>query len=224
MGNGGSKPEQQVFSADAPVRFSQSVLDSLQRNPEVEYTLQVYAEPIHSHRIHQTDSTRAHDLELKVQSRVREELTRIRDQQSSELSHLTDSLTISPPKPQPSPSESTSTPSPPSTGLADHLRSPFYQDHSPRNPSGPSGAPPSNTPDSGRSSDSVKKEIMDLRQKLESRKKVESVPKAVEQAKEKVVQCLRTNDRRPLDCWKEVEEFKREVRMLEARFVARVGR
>ena len=179
---------------------------------------------MHLPHLHQTDSTRAHDLELKVQSRVCEELTRIRDQQSNELSQLTDSLTISPPKPQPSPSDSTSTPAQPSTGLADHLRSPFYQDHSPRNPSGPSGAPPSDTPDSGRSSDSVKKEIMDLRQKLESRKKVESVPKSVEQAKEKVVQCLRTNDRRPLDCWKEVEEFKREVGMLEARFVARVGR
>ncbi|TKA78506.1 hypothetical protein B0A55_01975 [Friedmanniomyces simplex] len=205
MGNGGSKPEQQVFSADAPVRFSQSVLDSLQRNPE-------------------TDSTRAHDLELKVQARVREELTRLRDHQASQLSQLTDSLTVSPPKPQSSDSAPDSAPSQPTTGLAAHLRSPFYQDHSPCNPSGPSGSTTEETPDSGRSSESVKKEVMDLRQKLESRKKVESVPKGVEQAKEKVVQCLRTNDRRPLDCWKEVEEFKREVGRLEARFVQRVGR
>ncbi|KAK5684029.1 hypothetical protein LTS10_003893 [Elasticomyces elasticus] len=202
MGNGGSKPEQQVFSADAPVRFSQSVLDSLQRNPE-------------------TDSTRAQDLELKVQARVRSELTRLRDQQAKELAHLTDSLTISPPKPKPASAPSQPEPA---TGLAAHLSSPFYQDHSPRNPTGPTGSSAEVTPDSGRSSDSVKKEIMDLRQKLESRKKVEDVPKGVEQAKEKVVQCLRTNDRRPLDCWQEVEEFKREVGKLESEFVRRLGR
>ncbi|KAK4954820.1 hypothetical protein LTR10_007012 [Elasticomyces elasticus] len=202
MGNGGSKPEQQVFSADAPVRFSQSVLDSLQRNPE-------------------TDSTRAQDLELKVQARVRSELTRLRDQQAKELAQLTDSLTISPPNPKPASSDSA--PSQPATGLAAHLSSPFYQDHSPRNPTGPTGSTEV-TPDSGRSSESVKKEIMDLRQKLESRKKVEDVPKGVEQAKEKVVQCLRTNDRRPLDCWQEVENFKREVGKLESDFVRRLGR
>ncbi|KAK3640772.1 hypothetical protein LTR56_011649 [Elasticomyces elasticus] len=202
MGNGGSKLEQQVFSADAPVRFSQSVLDSLQRNPE-------------------TDSTRAQDLELKVQARVHSELTRLRGQQAQELAHLTDSLTVSPPKPKPASSDSS--PSQPATGLAAHLSSPFYQDHSPRNPTGPTGSTEVSA-DSGRSSESVKKEIMDLRQKLESRKKVEDVPKGVEQAKEKVVRCLRMNDRRPLDCWQEVEEFKREVGKLESEFVRRLGR
>jgi MICOS complex subunit MIC19 len=70
----------------------------------------------------------------------------------------------------------------------------------------------------------VKMEIENLRKKLEGRRKVESVPKEVEQAKEKVVQCLRTNDRRPLDCWQEVEDFKREVGRLEQAFVQRVGR
>lgn len=65
---------------------------------------------------------------------------------------------------------------------------------------------------------------MDLRQKLESRKKVDKVSPEVEKAKEKVVQCLRVNDRRPLDCWQEVEEFKKEVGRLEQAFVQRVGR
>ena len=67
-------------------------------------------------------------------------------------------------------------------------------------------------------------EIAQLKKKLESRKKVEQVPKDVEQAKEKVVQCLRKNDRRPLDCWQEVEEFKRSVGVMEGQFVRRVGR
>ncbi|KAK3071392.1 hypothetical protein LTR53_008704 [Teratosphaeriaceae sp. CCFEE 6253] len=189
MGNGGSKPEQQVFSA--------------------------------SPNTPQTDSTRAHDSELKVQARVREELTRIRDQQAAQFTQITDSLTISPPQPKTlSKSGSSKTPA---TGLAASLSSPFYQDHSPRSPDNPNNPAPSK-PDSGRSSDSVKKEVMDLRKKLEGRKKVEQMPKEVEAAKEKVVQCLRTNDRRPLDCWREVEEFKRAVGKLEGAFVQRVGR
>ncbi|KAK0931002.1 hypothetical protein LTR29_016509 [Friedmanniomyces endolithicus] len=232
MGNGASKPEQQVFSAYAATqtkhREGYAKLIQQQRcAPQpggIVPRLQLHIRPnLLTSYLYQTDATRAHDVELKVQARVREELTRIRDHQSTQLAHLTDSLTVSPPHPTPSLSDSDPNPSPPTTGLASHLRSPFYQNHSPRNPTAPSA---SSTPssDSGRSSASVKKEIMDLREKLESRKQVESVPKAVEQAKEKVVQCLRTNDRRPLDCWKEVEEFKREVGRLEARFVERVGR
>ena len=46
--------------------------------------------------------------------------------------------------------------------------------------------------------------------------------KGVEISKEKVVQCLRINDRRPLDCWKEVEGFKMEVARLEERFLSGV--
>jgi len=65
---------------------------------------------------------------------------------------------------------------------------------------------------------------MDLRQKLDARKKVEKASPEVEKAKESLVQCLRTNDRRPLDCWQEVEEFKREVGRLEQAFVQKIGR
>ena len=46
--------------------------------------------------------------------------------------------------------------------------------------------------------------------------------KAVEKAKDEMVSCLRKNDRRPLDCWKEVEEFKKEVGRLERGFLGRV--
>jgi hypothetical protein len=37
-----------------------------------------------------------------------------------------------------------------------------------------------------------------------------------------VISCLRINDRKPLDCWKEVEIFKREVRKLEENYVSSV--
>lgn len=65
---------------------------------------------------------------------------------------------------------------------------------------------------------------MDLRAKLNARKKVEKVPVEVETAKEKLVQCLRTNDRRPLDCWQEVEQFKVQVGKLEQAFIQKAGR
>ena len=61
------------------------------------------------------------------------------------------------------------------------------------------------------SRDSVTKEIEQLKAKLEQRKKLEQADADVTKAKEAVVSCLRTHDRRPLDCWKEVETFKHEV-------------
>lgn len=69
---------------------------------------------------------------------------------------------------------------------------------------------------------SVNSEIEKLRHKLDSRKKLGELDEGVARAKQDVVSCLRVNDRRPLDCYKEVEEFKREVARLEAAFVDRV--
>ena len=63
-----------------------------------------------------------------------------------------------------------------------------------------------------------------LRKKLESRKKLADVDQGVEKAKSEVVRCLRENDRRPLDCWKEVETFKEEVRKLEGLWVEKIVR
>lgn len=67
-------------------------------------------------------------------------------------------------------------------------------------------------------------EIEALKKKLRERRLREDVvgDKAVEQAKTDVVSCLRVNDRRPLDCWREVEVFKREVGRLEGAFLGRV--
>ena len=75
-----------------------------------------------------------------------------------------------------------------------------------------------------RSNDSVTKEVAELRSKLERRKKLEQTDPAVEKAKDGLVQCLRLNDRRPLDCWQEVESFKAEVAKLEQKFVDRALR
>ncbi|KAI7197929.1 hypothetical protein KC343_g2214 [Hortaea werneckii] len=211
MGSGSSKPEQHIFNADAPVSFSQNVLNSLQTNPE-------------------SDTTRARTAELKVQHRVNAELQRIRDTQAQELEQLTASLTTSADDdPTTIPSTTahiTSDPSKDPTSLAYHLSSPFYQDHSgAATANATSTAHTLDTPlDSGRSHASVAREIMDLKTKLEQRKRSEKASPEVEKAKESMVQCLRLNDRRPLDCWQEVEQFKREVGRLERGFVEKVGR
>jgi len=63
-----------------------------------------------------------------------------------------------------------------------------------------------------------------LRKKLEQRKKLTAVDEGVEKAKGEVIKCLRENDRRPLDCWKEVENFKNEVRRLEGAWVEKIMR
>jgi altered-inheritance-of-mitochondria protein 13 len=39
---------------------------------------------------------------------------------------------------------------------------------------------------------------------------------AVETSREAVVKCYRENAERPLDCWKQVEEFKQQVASIEA--------
>ena len=74
------------------------------------------------------------------------------------------------------------------------------------------------------SRESVQKEIGILKEKLQQRKLREDVvgDEGVRKAKEEVVKCLRVNDRRPLDCWKEVEGFRREVGRLEGAFLGRV--
>ncbi|SMR51154.1 unnamed protein product [Zymoseptoria tritici ST99CH_1E4] len=195
MGSGGSKQEQHVFNADAPVRLSQSVVNSLQNSPE-------------------SDTTRAQDYELKIQSRVHEELRKTRENQAKRLDSLTASLTTNQPKPEESSPKSEGE----NSGLFATLSSPFYHDWSAKEKDSKTA-----NVDSGRSSDSVNNEIMDLRKKLDSRKKVEKVPKELEKAKESLVSCLRNNDRRPLDCWEEVQSFKAEVGKLEKAFIQKAG-
>lgn len=72
--------------------------------------------------------------------------------------------------------------------------------------------------------EAVSAEIASLKKKLEGRRKLEEADPGVEKAREAVIQCLRVNDRRPLDCYKEVEEFRKEVGRLEKEFVERTIR
>lgn len=75
--------------------------------------------------------------------------------------------------------------------------------------------------------EAVSRDVAKLREKLEKRRKVKEINEidaAVETAREDVIKCLRGNDRRPLDCWKEVETFKEGVRKLEGTWVENVVR
>ena len=69
------------------------------------------------------------------------------------------------------------------------------------------------------SSKKVSDEIEKLKHTLSERKVLKDLPPDVEKARNAVVSCLRVNDRRPLDCWKEVEAFKGMVGTMEEKFV-----
>ena len=139
---------------------------------------------------------------MQYQQRLTSELEKLREKEAQKLSDLSNVLSEDAEKPAPEPSlaekisDATST----SSTLAEKQKQ----------------------KEMGR--DSVTKEIEALRKKLENRKKLEELDSQLSKAKEDVVTCLRTNDRRPLDCWKEVETFKREVGRLEREFVERTIR
>ncbi|KAI0454063.1 hypothetical protein F5B21DRAFT_477275 [Xylaria acuta] len=70
----------------------------------------------------------------------------------------------------------------------------------------------------------VSAEVEALRARLHKRKQLRPLPESVEKARGDVVRCLLENDRRPLNCWEEVEAFKEEVRRLEKSWVDKVVR
>jgi altered-inheritance-of-mitochondria protein 13 len=72
--------------------------------------------------------------------------------------------------------------------------------------------------------EAVQNDVTELKKKLERRKKLAGVDEGVEKAKSEVVRCLRENDRKPLDCYREVERFRAEVRRLESVWVDNVIR
>lgn len=78
--------------------------------------------------------------------------------------------------------------------------------------------------EAGNSRQAVSKEVEALRERLDKRKQLRELPASVEKSRSEVVQCLIANDRRPLNCWKEVESFKEEVRRLEKEWVEKVVR
>jgi len=148
--------------------------------------------------------TREKNLELQIQSRVTAELERLRASESAKLAELGDKISAEP--------DHTSTSAHDHHSLKEHIADTLGV-HSAEHQR-----------EQSLSHDSVAKEVEVLKRKLERRKKMEEVDQGVERAKEGVVQCLRTHDRRPLDCWKEVETFRREVLRLERDFVERTVR
>lgn len=78
----------------------------------------------------------------------------------------------------------------------------------------------------GISSNVLGRDIEQVREKVERMKKErnEKEGEGVRKAKEQVVRCYKEKSDRPLDCWKEVENFKGEVAKLEkvSRVVRRV--
>ncbi|USP81260.1 hypothetical protein yc1106_08534 [Curvularia clavata] len=144
----------------------------------------------------QTDSARSRQQELQYQERLTAELEKLRDQEIQNFSKFSETL-----------SEETQQASEPS--LVEKLQ----------DATSSSAALAEKQRQKDMSRDSVTKEIERLKAKLEQRKKLEQADADVTKAKEAVVACLRTHDRRPLDCWKEVETFKQEVGRLEKEFV-----
>ncbi|KAF1358963.1 hypothetical protein EJ07DRAFT_121825 [Lizonia empirigonia] len=187
MGAENSKPssevKQHVFSTDHPVRFSNELVDSLQKNTF-------------------TDATRSKAQELQYQERLTAELEKLREQGSQDFSKFSETLSGEDEAQQSEPSlaEKLADATCSSSTLAEKKRQQEM------------------------SRTSVTKEIEQLRAKLEQRKKLEQADADLNKAKEDLVTCLRMNDRRPLDCWKEVETFKREVGRLEKEFVERTIR
>jgi altered-inheritance-of-mitochondria protein 13 len=79
------------------------------------------------------------------------------------------------------------------------------------------------------SRESVTRDVEGLREKLEKRKKLKAIEDidndgALQAARDEVVKCLRGNDRRALDCWKEVQAFKKEVGRVEGEWVEKIVR
>lgn len=154
----------------------------------------------------ETDSTRAKTLELHIAQRVASELAALQKKEDDALTSLrldlsssSSSSTITTTKPTPQPRLlDLASPAPPGDVLA--------RDETRHN----------------QSSAQVFAELEKLRQGLEARKKVRDMPREVERAREELVGCLRLNDRRPLDCWREVELFKGVVRKMELEFVGSV--
>ncbi|KAL3426530.1 DUF1690 domain-containing protein [Phlyctema vagabunda] len=142
----------------------------------------------------ETDSTRAKTFELHIQARVNDELQKLRDSTSAKLAELEAKISSS----SPSPDSASKEPKKDEKSAGDALR------------------------ELGR--ESVQNEVKELKKKLEQRRAVRETDEGVEKAKEGLVRCLRDHDRRPLDCYREVEAFKGEVRRLEGLWVEKVVR
>ncbi|CAI7639926.1 unnamed protein product [Penicillium pancosmium] len=216
MGAGSSKPDaaggsKHVFSSNSPVQFSSNLVEALQSTSE-------------------TDSSRAKAIELEIQNRVSQELQRLREREQQTLAEIEKRLASSKDTGSLPISAATSPAAPASTGYPvgslnlDAPRIPFagreYETPA------PAAVPVENVPQQELKRDisreSVNTEIEALRTRLDGRRKLADLDEGVSKAQSAVIGCLRLNDRRPLDCWQEVDAFKKEVARMEASFVDRI--
>ncbi|PYH71130.1 Mic19 family protein [Aspergillus vadensis CBS 113365] len=200
-----------ILHSSSPVQFSANFVDGLQSNTE-------------------TDSARARSLELQIQERVAQELERLRAREQQTLAEIEKKLaeakdvSSSTPAPNYTPSSGGAASSyyPPGSLDLDAPRIPFAGRESYFAAAAPAVEAAQQPINRELSRESVNSEIEELRAKLEGRKKLVEIDAGIEKARSDVVSCLRLNDRRPLDCWKEVEAFKKEVARLEEGFVDRI--
>ncbi|KAL9629949.1 MAG: hypothetical protein Q9164_006651, partial [Protoblastenia rupestris] len=95
MGSSTSKPsppKEHVFTAETPVRFSPDLLQSLEQSPEVRRPIA----PLTLFLRHQSDNTRASELELHIQRRVAGELRRLDAETTASIRKLEDEISASP--------------------------------------------------------------------------------------------------------------------------------
>ena len=208
MGNSQSTPSdttKHVFSSDTPINFSPDLISSLESTPE-------------------TNSSRARTLDLHIQQRVAEELERIQKGESQKLDAARKRIAEEGEKiefKEEKGKKSEGTGKGESGGNILDLSNISAMDLLPSSLTGDdSGSEESQR--KSQSSQKVATEIEKLKSQLSQRKVLKNLPKDVEKARDDVVSCLRVNDRRPLDCWKEVEVFKRSVKELEDDFVRKL--
>lgn len=180
----------------------------------------------------QTDASRAKALEIEVQNRVAQELQRLREREQQTLAEIEKKLAevkdtgSLPATPAPAPAAPSPTGYPAGSLDLDAPRIPFAGMEYEPSPifTAPQESAGQQRPVVNRdvSSDSVMSEIDQLRSRLDGRRKLAELDEGVARAQADVVGCLRLNDRRPLNCWKEVDAFKREVAKMEQAFVDRI--
>ncbi|RMZ92273.1 hypothetical protein DV736_g490, partial [Chaetothyriales sp. CBS 134916] len=207
MGAGQSVPSgadstKHVFSSATPINYSAELLDSLESSAE-------------------TNSTRAKTLDLHIAQRVHEELDKIQKNETAKLEAARQKIL-----------DATEAAASVGSALDEQAREaadtvPSLRELSSISPkdliaSVGLGQSEGEKQRKAASTQKVQAEIERLKKELGQRKVLKELPKEVERARDGVVACLRLNDRRPLDCWKEVELFKREVKKLEDEFVNKV--
>ncbi|RMZ86113.1 hypothetical protein DV737_g123, partial [Chaetothyriales sp. CBS 132003] len=207
MGAGQSVPSggdsvKHVFTSTTPLNYSAELLDALESSAE-------------------TNSTRAKTLDLHIAQRVHEELEKIQKNETAKLEAARQKIL-----------DAAAAAAGVGAALDEQTREatgkvPSLLELSSVSPkdliaSVGLGQSEEEKQRKAASTQKVQAEIERLKKELGQRKVLKELPKEVEKARDGVVACLRLNDRRPLDCWKEVEVFKREVKKLEDEFVSKV--